>query len=1258
MKKTACLMVMAAVAASAPLLAVAAEIAFTGADASAPTDLSSPGNWDGGALPGSGDVGVVDYSTYAGGNTLSVSSDMALAGLRITNASAAVTMTGAGTLSLGADGLAYDAAQTFTLRAPVAVTAPQFWNFALGTFESWSTISGTDALCVTNCGIVNFRAAPQFDGDLTCHAMGVRHYTTGKVARKLVTRMSTGKDQKDNHNYFLFGGEARWSDMFTGGTYEYINWRRFFLSVTNNAVEVPSVIMDSDSDYLYQHGPYRTGVSAGRFDQRAGKLYSQSYGFAVGTPDNEGFINNHGDYPAEYRISGSALFDMAYLFVGGGSQKAANHPFVVQNGGTVKIGKGLYVGGDSSSATPGFGEYVMSNGTLTAGISNNGSDHQTRGIVLCQPFGGAGTSPGVFTLAGGSASAFAVKFGPDSAAWGAAAPAVNNGFGLFEMTGGTLDLKATSFSLGVGWNKTATNSTYRINLSGGQVDFAAAQTIKTDLFFPPGGNGATLNTGTYNVQVDAAISGDGTIRKSGAGQLTLKDANRFTGDIDVEEGIVMVPGTVDLSMAPAASGDDCWTWTADSLTNAFAHGDTVASWPDDVHGLSAVDWTNANCIAYQHASSYSYKGKLPTLATNGYFNGHAAMNFNNACLLVPAAGNPLAGETNFTMVVVFRPNNIHGNDNIWYGHTFFAGTDYEYSADVPVFTYDGAGRLMLGLVTFPDGNTRGAYTIRSRETKDLNNSVNVAVATIRGLEFELNLNGYVTNRNVSAQYTSRPMFKRGTVSLPLCFGGHFPDSINFRSSNQFIPEIRIYKGRTFSIAEQNAIVGELLQKYRGDAAGIDELRLEASNGLAGALNGETAPAAPVATAGEWTADSLDGVLDDGATVTAWPNADGTKTATAATANAPGPKFVKDAMNGRSVLRFDGTQGIGIPAADSPVSGQANYTVAVVFRTTTDGTGTSTFRWDRTTGLVSSKATTWNAEDFAIAMGTEGTVGGFYGDRNGNSQQIWDRRPFRLHDGLPHVAVMAVTAEKKMWFMIDGRLHTATFTTGGGTARASRNVLIGMMSDNLGYFTGDIAAVRLYGEALDAEQMATLSEHYAHEYGFRLMPKLAPGDKSLAVNGLAATNLHVAAGASFVVPLSEDAPFSFTHGVGRLTGDGKFLGSYRYAAGSTLDTATLAANVEDLQVVGAALRFSPGETLPWTPSSLSRVSGEIAVDVSAWEGVSSIPSRVTLAEFDPAAVEPGTVFTRKGLNNGTTIVYDPATGALQMDTLTGLRIIFR
>ena len=64
MKKIAFIGVMVAVvAASAALTAGAAEIAFTGGAGGTGTDLAAAANWDGGALPGSGDVGVVDYSS-------------------------------------------------------------------------------------------------------------------------------------------------------------------------------------------------------------------------------------------------------------------------------------------------------------------------------------------------------------------------------------------------------------------------------------------------------------------------------------------------------------------------------------------------------------------------------------------------------------------------------------------------------------------------------------------------------------------------------------------------------------------------------------------------------------------------------------------------------------------------------------------------------------------------------------------------------------------------------------------------------------------------------------------------------------------------------------------------------------------------------------------------------------------------------------------------------------------------------------------
>lgn len=286
----------------------AAEITFSGGADGTGTDLSSAANWSGGTLPGSEDTGVIDFSVFSGGTEFTVAEDVSLGGIVFTNSAADVTLSGSGTLSLGADGLKFDSESTFTFAVPVEVSAAQTWAFTTGNVEVVSTISGTAALCVTNAGIVNFRTAPGFDGELTCISRGVRQYAKGQVAKKLVTKLCITEftDKPANHNFLLFGGETRWSDMFTSGHYEFTGWRRFHIGVTNNATEVPYIIMDSDSDYLYQNGPYRTGISAGYLDQRAGRMFSLNYGFTVGVPDSEAFCNNNGTYPVEYHISGTA----------------------------------------------------------------------------------------------------------------------------------------------------------------------------------------------------------------------------------------------------------------------------------------------------------------------------------------------------------------------------------------------------------------------------------------------------------------------------------------------------------------------------------------------------------------------------------------------------------------------------------------------------------------------------------------------------------------------------------------------------------------------------------------------------------------------------------------------------------------------------------------------------------------------------------------------------------------------------------------
>ena len=120
----------AAVAASATLPAGAAEIAFTGADASAPTDLSSPGNWDGGALPGSGDVGVVDVAAH--GTSYTVSEDVQLGGLVITNGTSMPTIQSTHVLTLGAGGLTLTGTGGIYLKSPMGIACDQTWTCGTG----------------------------------------------------------------------------------------------------------------------------------------------------------------------------------------------------------------------------------------------------------------------------------------------------------------------------------------------------------------------------------------------------------------------------------------------------------------------------------------------------------------------------------------------------------------------------------------------------------------------------------------------------------------------------------------------------------------------------------------------------------------------------------------------------------------------------------------------------------------------------------------------------------------------------------------------------------------------------------------------------------------------------------------------------------------------------------------------------------------------------------------------------------------------
>lgn len=1227
----------------------AAEIAFTGGADGAGTDLAAAANWAGGVLPGAEDVGVVDYATFTGGGALTVGRDLGLGGLRIRNATAstALSLDGASTLSLGAAGLSVHTNAAMTIRVPIAVTAASTWQFSRGALALCSTFSGTAALTVQGANAISIYAALGYDGDILFDSWGLRFYTAGKMARS-VKSIGAERDIRESFVSVNVGGEIRWSDVFTGGTFEYTTWRRLYVAATNNAPSCAHLVMDDPQDLFFQNGPYRSGIASGIFDQRDGfvKVVGPNYGFSVGSFEvgaATGAKRNDGRFPVEYRLSGGSN-DTAYVFIGEDARFFTNNPVLKQSGGLSKVHKGIYLGAATDSSDVGFGEYQLSGGRLyvrdgtVAGES--GSDHQTRGLVFCHPFGGLGQCPGVFTQTGGTNTTLTVKFGPDTQAWNAKPPqSINTGFGLFDLRGGVVTFTdpTSPFSFGAGWNAGATNATYRINVSGGTMNFKDGQRIAAQIEIPPAETESTWHAASGTVTVDAPVSGLGTLKKTGAGQLILNNMNRFGGTLKVAEGTVKMAAAPEDDSAFDDAGDTCWIWTADTFAATHTNNQDVASWSDGRHGVTALDWTYEGSVFHaewlkdptftqdgQTGLLKGYPKHLPTFSTNDYFNGHGSVRFAGTLLQIPGADNPLAGATNWTVAVVYRENG-EGSDSCWYGTPIFGGTEYWFSGmDTVILTMDASNRMGLNAVYMKDGTTRTIEKIASRAGRNLRQKACVAVCTMNGNAYALNVNGHYTNAVLSGSAV-RPMFKYGDDNLPLNFGGHFPDIANFNSGNVYIAEIRAYRDRSFTEAQQNLLARKLMEKYVG--AGGAEFDAELNARLPATMRGEAAPKAPKATDYEWTADAAN-ALADGAEVTSLAAVGGGKAATTSEAGAErGPTLVKDAYNGHSALRFRSADktALGIAAADVPVD-RKDFAIAVVFATKTDAPAAAqaVFRKDSGTGIAVQDLGTGGGH-LGFTFHREGTLLAGY-----NWSWFVNRRPFRLNDGMPHVAVFTRDAAGSYVYMVDGRAQSDTTPDCG--ANGTRRLLLGKLAtgQDAGHFDGDILAVRLYHEKLTLDEARAVSEHYAYTYGFRLLPYLKTAE-NVADNGFGRVALDVGADGTLVLPYSQTAPFTVSEGRS-LTGAGRVVGSVRFGQGGVLNAADDLPEIDDLQFAdGMVIRVGPGAKLPLDGTAVATVSGKITLDATGFAASGDGPSRIeVLTGLGEGVVRDGTQFVVSGL----------------------------
>lgn len=207
----------------------------------------------------------------------------------------------------------------------------------------------------------------------------------------------------------------------------------------------------------------------------------------------------------------------------------------------------------------------------------------------------------------------------------------------------------------------------------------------------------------------------------------------------------------------------------------------------------------------------------------------------------------------------------------------------------------------------------------------------------------------------------------------------------------------------------------------------------------------------------WVADSLNDTLADGATIASWTDS---VSAAEATVLDGEPVLAKGAIGGRSAVRFTGSDGIDslkVGQAESPMSERGDFSLAVVFSTSSASHQGGNGDWFDNTGIVDAN-TLGFGKDWGMTINAAGEVSvgmgtGFLQPK----ETIYSGSG--LNDGEAHYAVWTRSGSNMQLF-IDG-LMVAESNAANGDARSRLDMVFGRNASNPLGLDGDIAEVRIY-----------------------------------------------------------------------------------------------------------------------------------------------------------------------------------------------------
>ena len=217
------------------------------------------------------------------------------------------------------------------------------------------------------------------------------------------------------------------------------------------------------------------------------------------------------------------------------------------------------------------------------------------------------------------------------------------------------------------------------------------------------------------------------------------------------------------------------------------------------------------------------------------------------------------------------------------------------------------------------------------------------------------------------------------------------------------------------------------------------------------------------------ADSLNDGLADGQNVSSWTDFVGGVAATASGS----PTLVKGALSGRSVVRFDPADGMDafkVLGAVSPMNGANDFTVSVVFATSSSELQGGTTSWYQNTGLVDANRLNY-ARGWGIVLNQSAQVGAGLGSEFGQPTRSVYSTQSGWNDGQSHLATLTRSGSTMSLYVDDQ--PAVTVTDADAEPRDMIDMKFGMLQTDKNPLTGDLAEVRIYNGMLDAAGVASL-----------------------------------------------------------------------------------------------------------------------------------------------------------------------------------------